>query len=110
MITSVLERYKEIGVLKAIGAKNSEIFGIFLFESSFLGFVAGALGVLFGWFLTSSIASVLEGLGWGFLSPYYSVELFAGCVLFAVVTGVISGVVPAIRASKINTVDALRYE
>lgn len=45
MITSVLERFKEIGVLKAIGAENKEVFGIFLFESAFLGFVAGVLGV-----------------------------------------------------------------
>ncbi len=110
MITSVLERYKEIGVLKAIGAKNSEIFGIFLFESSFLGLVAGGLGVLLGWGLTNLTGNILENLGWGFLSPYYSKELFIGCVLFAVITGAVSGVIPAIRASKINTVDALRYE
>jgi len=110
MITSVLERYKEIGVLKAIGAKNSEIFGIFLFESSFLGLVAGALGVLLGYGATTFAGKILTSLGWGFLSPYYSKELFLGCVLFAVITGAVSGVMPAIRASKIKTVDALRYE
>ncbi len=110
MITSVLERYKEIGVLKAIGAKNSEIFGIFLFESSFLGLVAGVLGVLLGWGATYLGGNILENLGWGFLAPYYSKELFIGCVLFAVITGAVSGVIPAIRASRINTVDALRYE
>jgi putative ABC transport system permease protein len=110
MITSVLERYKEIGVLKAIGAKNSEIFGIFLFESSFLGFVSGVLGVILGWMLSSLGGKILEGLGWGFLAPYYSKELFIGCILFAVITGAISGVIPAVRASKINTVEALRYE
>lgn len=110
MITSVLERYKEIGVLKAIGAKNNEIFGIFLFESSFLGLVAGVLGVLLGWGVTNLAGKILENLGWGFLSPYYSKELFIGCILFAVITGAISGVIPAIRASKINTVEALRYE
>ena len=110
MITSVLERYKEIGVLKAIGAKNSEIFGIFLFESAFLGLVSGVLGVLVGWGATYLGGNILENLGWGFLSPYYSKELFIGCILFAVITGAVSGVIPAIRASKINTVDALRYE
>jgi putative ABC transport system permease protein len=110
MITSVLERYKEIGVLKAIGAKNSEIFGIFLFESAFLGLVSGVLGVLFGWGVTYVGGNILEGLGWGFLAPYYSKELFIGCILFAVITGAVSGVIPAIRASKINIVDALRYE
>ncbi len=110
MITSVLERFKEIGVLKAIGARNKEIFGIFLFESAFLGFVAGSLGVLLGYLVTSAAAQVLAGLGWSFLAPYYSPWLFIGCILFAVITGAISGVAPAVRASKINTVDALRYE
>jgi putative ABC transport system permease protein len=110
MITSVLERYKEIGILKAIGAKNSEVFKIFLFESAFLGMVAGILGVLAGWGITSFADNLLENLGWGFLSPYYSPELFSGCILFAMLTGAISGVIPAIKASRINTVNALRYE
>jgi len=110
MITSVLERYKEIGVLKAIGARNSEIFKIFLFESSFLGFIAGTLGCLFGWILSSIGGKILSDLGWSFLQPYFSVYLFVGLILFAVITGAISGAIPAIQASKINTVDALRYE
>ena len=110
MITSVLERYKEIGILKAIGARNSEIFKIFLFESSFLGFVAGALGVLLGWIITLIASSILDSLGWGFLSPYYSFTIFLGCIVFATLTGAISGAIPAIRASRINPVDALRYE
>jgi len=110
MITSVLERYKEIGVLKAIGARNTEVFGIFLFESSFLGFVAGVIGVLLGWGLSYLGGVILANLGWGFLQPYFSIELFVACVLFAVATGAISGVIPAIKASKTNTVDALRYE
>jgi len=110
MITSVLERYKEIGILKAIGARNSEIFGIFLFESAFLGFVAGALGVLLGWGATSLAGSILQSVGFGFLAPYYSFWLFTSLILFAVVTGAVSGVIPAVRASKTNVVDALRYE
>jgi putative ABC transport system permease protein len=110
MITSVLERFKEIGVLKAIGARNREIFDIFLFESAFLGFVAGVLGVLLGYGATVLAGNILANLGWSFLAPYYSPWLFIGLILFAVITGAISGVLPAIRASKINTVDALRYE
>ena len=110
MITSVLERFKEIGVLKSIGARNSEIFKIFLFESGFLGFVAGCIGVFVGWLATDIGAVILDDLGYGFLSPHYSWTLFAALVLFATLTGAISGMVPAWRASKINTVDALRYE
>lgn len=110
MITSVLERFKEIGILKSIGARNSEIFKIFLFESGFLGFVAGVIGVLIGWGATDFGAGILEELGYGFLSPHYSWVLFAGLILFATLTGAISGMIPAWRASKINAVDALRYE
>ena len=110
MITSVLERFKEIGVLKSIGARNSEIFKIFLFESGFLGFVAGCIGVLVGWLATDAGAVILDNLGYGFLSPHYSWVLFVGLISFATFTGAISGMIPAWRASKINAVDALRYE
>jgi len=110
MITSVLERVREIGIMKSIGARNSEIFNIFLFESSFLGFIAGTLGVILGVILTSIGKIILDGLGYSFLSPYYSFSLFFGCILFAVLTGAISGIVPAIRATRINPVEALRYE
>lgn len=110
MITSVLERYKEIGILKAIGARNSEIFYVFLFESAFLGLVAGVLGTLLGWGLSVVVGNILINLGYGFLQPYYSFWMFAGCVLFALLTGAISGVIPAVRASRTNPVDVLRYE
>ncbi len=110
MITSVLERYKEIGVLKAIGAKNSDIFGIFLFESSVLGLTAGIIGVFFGIVFSYIGKIILINLGWSFLSPLYSVELILGCILFAMITGAISGVIPALRASKISAVKAIRYE
>lgn len=110
MITSVLERTKEIGVIKSIGAKNKDILGIFLFESGFLGFVAGVIGVLIGWGLSSLGATILDNLGYGFLQPHFSIFLFAGCVAFATLTGAISGIIPAINASRTNPVDALRYE
>ena len=110
MITSVLERVKEIGVIKSIGARNSEIFGIFLFESSLLGLIAGVIGVLLGWGAAYTGGVILDNLGWGFLSPAFPPYLFAGCIAFAVLTGALSGVIPAMRASRINVVDALRYE
>jgi len=110
MITSVLERFKEIGVLKSIGARNSEIFKIFLFESGFLGFVAGCIGVLVGWGGANFAANILDNAGYGFLSPHYSWTLFTILILFATLTGAVSGMIPAWRASKINAVDALRYE
>jgi len=60
MVTSVIERIREIGVMKSIGAKNSEIFKIFLIESSFLGLIAGIIGVSFGWIITVGIANFLD--------------------------------------------------
>ncbi|MEK6886140.1 MAG: ABC transporter permease [Nanoarchaeota archaeon] len=110
MITSVLERVKEIGVMKAVGARNAEIFNIFLFESAFLGFVAGIIGVILGWMASYSTGVALDNLGWGFLSPAYPPSLFIGLILFATLTGAVSGAIPARQASKIRPVDALRYE
>lgn len=110
MVTSVLERIKEIGVIKSIGAKNSEIFNIFLFESSFLGFISGVFGVIVGWIFSAYAGKLLTELGWGFLSPHFSWYLFAGCIAFATIVGAISGVAPAYNASKLKPTEALRYE
>ena len=109
-ITSVIERIKEIGIMKAIGAQNNEIFMIFVFESGFLGLIAGVFGILLGLIVTSVAKVFLEVQGWGFLSPHYSWQLFLGCILFASLTGAISGIIPAWKASKIRPVRALRYE
>ena len=96
--------------MKAVGSTNSEIFKIFFFESSFLGLVAGGLGVLVGWAIGSGVGVLLDSMGWGFLSPAFPKELFIGLVVFATVTGAISGAIPAWKASKTNIVDAIRYE
>jgi len=110
MITSVLERTREIGVMKSVGAVNSEIIKIFLFESGFLGLVAGIIGVGIGFAITFTLEQIINSAGWSFISPAYPWTLFAGCVAFATLTGALSGLIPAINASKINPVKALRYE
>ncbi len=110
MISSILERFKEIGILKSIGARNSEIFKIFLFESGFLGSIAGIIGVIVGFGATNIGAKILDNFGYGFLSPSYPWFLFVGLILFATLTGVVSGIIPAWKASRINVVEALRYE
>ncbi len=110
MITSVIERTKEIGVIKSIGGTNGEVFGIFLFEAGFLGFVAGVIGVLLGWGAAYVGGVILDNLGWGFLAPVFPGYLFGGLIVFAVLTGAISGAIPAWNASRTNIVDALRYE
>lgn len=110
MVTSVLERTKEIGVMKSIGAVNSEIRNIFLLESSIIGFFAGVFGVVLGWFLSSIGGNLLIDLGWSFLAPDFHWSIFAASIALATIVGAISGMAPAIYASKQKPVDALRYE
>jgi len=110
MITSVLERVKEIGIMKSVGARNEEILKIFVFEAGVLGFIAGVLGVLVGYIISASLGAIIKALGYGFLAPAYTWSLFLGCIIFAVLTGALSGLAPAVQASKINPVQALRYE
>lgn len=110
MVTSVLERVKEIGVIKSVGAKNSDIFNIFLFESSVLGFIAGVVGVLIGYIISEIGAIILTNLGWSFLQPHISNILFLGCIIFSTLVGGLSGMIPAYHASKLKPTEALRYE
>ncbi len=108
MFTSVLEKTKEIGTMKAIGAKNRDILMIFLFNSAMVGLVGGILGVILGSFVSSGLQAMMgsdmaDGGGVRF-------TLMLEGLALAVLIGVISGVVPAFRASKLKPVDALRYE
>ena len=107
MFTSVLEKTKEIGTMKAIGAKNMDILMIFLFNSAMVGLVGGILGVILGAFVSSALVTMMGNMAeGGGISIFLAIE---GLVI-AVTIGVISGVVPAYRASKLKPVDALRYE
>ena len=112
MFTSVLEKTKEIGTMKAIGAKNRDILMIFLFNSAMVGFVGGVFGVILGTLLSAvfPMIGVTMMRGGGGTSISLSPGLMVSGLTIAVVIGVISGVVPAYRASKLKPVDALRYE
>ncbi len=112
MFTSVLEKTKEIGTMKAIGAKNRDILMIFLFNSAMVGLVGGVFGVILGALLSAlfPMIGVTMMRGGGGTSISLSPSLMAYGLILAVLIGVISGVVPAYRASKLKPVDALRYE
>ena len=112
MFTSVLERTKEIGTMKAIGAKNRDILMIFLFNSAMVGFVGGVFGVILGALISAVLPMIGVTMmrGGGGTSISLSPSLMAYGLILAVLIGVISGVVPAYRASKLKPVDALRYE
>jgi len=109
MYTSVLERTKEIGIMKSIGAKNSTIFSLFFLESGLLGSVGGAIGIIIG----MSIAYGLAGLGRALLGSdliqaKVSFGLITGSLAFSFILGTFFGVLPAIQASRLQPVDALR--
>ena len=110
MYTAVLERTQEIGVMKAIGARNSDIAFIFLIESGVLGLVGGILGIGFGYVIAKLGESILANAGYAAFYPIFPWQLTAGCLAFAVFIGAFAGLFPARQASKLKPVEALRYE
>jgi putative ABC transport system permease protein len=109
MYTAVIERTKDIGIMKAIGARNSDILKMFLIESGLLGLVGGIIGVLFGMGLGKLVEFIGRTiLGTDLLSAVFSPTLIFGSLLFAFIIGAVAGTFPAVRASKMNPVDALR--
>jgi len=112
MYTAVLERTREIGVMKAVGAKDSHVLLLFLFESGLMGLVGGALGLLVGLGVAQTAAVVVRRLFQieGGFSAAVSVGLVIGALLFSFGVGAISGLLPARRAALLPPVEALRYE
>jgi putative ABC transport system permease protein len=104
MTVSVMERTREIGVLKAIGAKSRDVLFMFLSEAAMTGFLGGVLGAVLGFVLSQIIGNIINMRA----SPSLDIGLFV--VIFAMSTAVISGLYPAWRASSLNPVEALRYE
>jgi putative ABC transport system permease protein len=117
MIMSVLERTREIGVMKAVGARDGHIQGIFLVEGALLGVLGGSLGVLLAWlgsFPGDSVArslvrqstelSLTEGV---FVFPWW---LTLGLPAFAGLVTTLAAVYPARRAARVNPITALRHE
>ena len=110
MYTSVIERTKQIGIMKAIGARNSNILNMFVAEAGFLGLTGGLLGILLGYGIASLGGKIAEQAGYAVLQPIFPASLIIGCLLFATVVGAVSGLAPAVQASKQNPVDSLHYE
>ena len=110
MYTAVLERTREIGVMKAIGARNNEILFIFVFESGMLGLFGGLLGILLGYWLARLGGNIAAASGFAALQPIFPWFLIFGCLFFAFMVGAGAGFLPAIQASRQKPVEALRYE
>lgn len=110
MYTSVTERTREIGVMKAIGAQKRQIMYVFLLESAVIGFLGGLTGLVFGVLLSWAGSLAVSQFSTLVLRPYLSFELVAGSLLFSIVLGVASGVLPARRGANLEPAEALRYE
>lgn len=111
MYTAVIERTKEIGTMKAVGAKNSDILFIFLFESGLLGLVGGAIGIGIGIGLSKGAEYLATmALGTNLLQADTGMTLIGGALMFSFLIGAASGVLPAMQAAKLKPADALRYE
>jgi putative ABC transport system permease protein len=109
MLVSVIERTKEIGLRKAVGARDSDILLQFMVESLIIGLAGGILGILLGWGISSLIKGVAS-FGSTALTPEISLGSVLMAVGFSVVVGLVFGLYPANRASKLEPVEALRKE
>ena len=109
MLMAVLERTKEIGTMKAIGATNVKILSIFIAEAGLLGMTGGIVGIVLGYITAYGVAIVASGYGFNLpivLNPF----IIALGMFVSLFVGIVSGIVPARRASKMDPVEALRYE
>lgn len=121
MIVSLMERTREIGILKALGTKSRTVLLIFLSEAVIIGVIGGAIGIGLGWVLANVVAIVFRG-GGAFtgnqaavnggmaITPILTPTVFLGAMAFGIGVSVIFALYPAWRASKLKPVDALRYE
>lgn len=112
MYTSVLERTKQIGIMKAVGASNETVLSLFLIESGMIGLGGGVLGIVFGTLSAYFISLVAVGFGIRGLFSFASLDFFGLFVILFLtfIVGVISGVLPARQAAEMEPADALRYE
>jgi len=127
MIVSLMERTREIGILKALGAKGRTVMGIFLSEALLIGLIGGVIGIVAGALLANVFSGIFGGFAGGMggagggpssgltamfttITPVLTPELMFWAIFYGVVVSVIFGLYPAYRASKLDPVDALRKE
>ena len=122
MIVSLMERTREIGILKALGMKSRTVLLIFLSEAVIVGLMGAAIGIASGWGLAHIVARVFSGGGFmpagnqaaaagGMtITPVLTPTVFLGALAFGLIVSVVFALYPAWRASKLKPVEALRYE
>jgi putative ABC transport system permease protein len=115
MVMSILERTREIGIMKAVGANEPDIKGIFFVEAGVIGFFGGVFGLALGWIVTriaNAVANVYVAKEGG--PPmeffYFPLWLILGAMAFSVSVSLLAGLYPAMRAARVNPVEALRHD
>jgi len=107
MLVSVTERTREIGIRKAVGAKRRDILGQFLIEAAMLSLAGGAVGIIGGWFIGFVISRFqFSGIT---IHAVVSADIVALAVSVSLFIGLASGIYPALRAARLNPIDALHY-
>lgn len=109
MLVSVIERTREIGLRKALGARKRDILVQFLAESSLLSLAGGVLGIILGW-LISVIVGAIAAAAQADINPSIGLDSILLATLFSAAVGLLFGVYPANRAASLEPVEALRYE
>ena len=115
LVMAILERRREIGVLKALGAADSDVKRLFFVEAGVMGLLGGIGGVLFGWLIGRALTLATNIYLKRQELPSVEIAsvpwwLILGAISFAVLVSLIAGLYPASRAAKLNPVEALRYE
>ncbi|MCL2330028.1 MAG: FtsX-like permease family protein, partial [Phycisphaerae bacterium] len=106
MLVSVTERTREIGVRMAVGAQRLDILGQFLIEAGVISLFGGGFGVVMGYMMSKLISNSVQNI----LETYTTPQAVIWALTMAILTGVISGIYPAYKASVLDPVEALRYE
>ncbi|HEY4717388.1 MAG TPA: FtsX-like permease family protein, partial [Anaerolineales bacterium] len=109
MLVSVIERTREIGLRKALGARKRDILIQFLAESSLLSLVGGILGILLGWLIAVAVGAIAAAAQ-AEINPVISLDSILLATLFSMAVGLFFGLYPANRAANLEPVEALRYE
>ncbi len=109
MYTNVLERTREIGIMKSIGAKNIDVMLVFLVEAAIIGLIGGMMGAMLGSLIALATEAVAKAQGFGLLKIIIDYKIIIFGIMFATVIGMLAGVFPARQAAKLKPAESLRY-
>src|SRR3989338_3990062 len=110
MFTSVLEKRRDIGVMKSIGATNKQVMLLFLIEAGLFGLIGGFIGIILGSIAAYFVKIIASLFGFQLLRISVDIDLIFFSMAFAVGIGMLSGFIPAYQAARLKPVEALRYE